>query len=229
MGTRLPGAWGTTATVAKHIGTMNAIRWSADIPVGPMSPSPKSDRNVGAPRASCGGRGIPNLLVWILAVGMVVLAGCQREGGDLRQRESAAKALFERTAKAFHLPSASATGAEQKRLEAEAVRGYEQVLRQFPEQEYWCAEALRSLGNIRAVQGNTTAALECWSQVTARYPQQDWEVLMALKSSADLLWEANRRAEAKAFYQRIMAQFDLTNASPVVQTVVRGSKLKLEQ
>ena len=61
-----------------------------------------------------------------------------------------------------------------------------------------------------------------------RYPQQELEVLTALKSSADTLWDANRKPEAKPFYEKIVAQFDQTNAPQMVRIIVRGSKLKLE-
>jgi hypothetical protein len=164
----------------------------------------------------------------ILALCLFALVGCRPQAGDPRPREAQAKALFDRTTKEFHLPSATASGSERHRLEAEAARGYQQLLRQFPEQEYWCAEALRSLGNVRLAQGDTNAALRCWAGVAAKYPRQDWQVVMALKSSGDLLWEANRKTEAQAVYQNLVAQFDHTNAPPIVHTIVRGSKLRLQ-
>jgi len=56
---------------------------------------------------------------------------------------------LKRTAKTFHIPSAEAQGAEREKLQEQASDGYEQLLGKYPEQEYWAAQALRSLGNIR--------------------------------------------------------------------------------
>jgi tetratricopeptide (TPR) repeat protein len=166
---------------------------------------------------------------WFAPVLMAIcVAGCRQKVQNTQQRYADAKALFDHTTKEFHLPSGAAAGAEQARLQARAIGEYEQLLKQYPEQEHWCAEALRSLGNIRAAQTNLNAALQCWSDVAAKYPHEEWEVLTALKSSADLLWDANRKEEARPFYRKIVTQFDQTNAPSVVQVIVRGSKLKLE-
>jgi tetratricopeptide (TPR) repeat protein len=167
-----------------------------------------------------------SLLALILSA--VFLVGCRQKTEDPQKRYGDAKALFDHCTKEFHLPSGAASGAEQARLQAEAIKEYQQLLRKYPDQGRWCAEALCSLGNVRAAQTNLTAALECWSEVVAKYPSEEWEVLTALKSSADLLWEHNRQAEAKPFYQKIVAQFDQTNAPAVVRVIVRGSKLKLD-
>jgi tetratricopeptide (TPR) repeat protein len=167
------------------------------------------------------------LTLLILVLGVSVLTGCRRQPEDPQTRYAAAKALFEQTTKELHLPSATATGAERQRLQTEAARAYQRLLKRYPDQDYWCAEARCSLGNLHASQGKTNAALECWSQVVSKHPRQEWEVLMALKSSGDLLWEANRQAEAKAIYQEIVTRFDQTNAPPIVRSIVRGSKLKL--
>lgn len=164
----------------------------------------------------------------LLALSLLGTTGCRHNGTDPQRRAAEAKALFERTTKEFHLPSATATGAERRRLETETVRGYEQLLKQYPEQEYWCAEALRSLGNVHAARTNINDALKCWSKVAADYPRQDWEVLMSLKSSGDLLWDANRKDEAKVYYQELVSRFDRTNTAAVVRTIVRGSKHKLQ-
>jgi len=158
---------------------------------------------------------------------LLARAGCRREAQNPQQQYDEAKSLFDQTSKNFHLPSALASGAEQQRLQNEAARGYQQLLKRYGDQEYWCAKALRSLGNIRAAQTNYPTALRYWAEVAAKYPRQDWEILMALKSSADLQWEAGRTNEARTLYQRIVTQFGQTNAPPVVQTVVRGSRLKL--
>ena len=164
-----------------------------------------------------------------LILGAVCFAGCRQKAEDPQQLYADAKALFEHTTKEFHLPSGAAAGAEQARLQAKAIQEYEQLLKKYPEQGHWCAEALCGLGNLRAAQTNLAAALECWSEVVAKYPHEEWEVLTALKSSADLLWEHNRQAEARPWYQKIVTQFDQTNAPAVVRSIVRGSKTKLEQ
>jgi TolA-binding protein len=165
---------------------------------------------------------------WIaLILSAICWAGCRQKAEDPQKRYADAKALFEHAIKEFHLPSGATAGAEQARLQAEAVKEYERLLKKYPEQGHWCAEALCSLGNVRAAQTNLNAALECWSEVVVKYPREEWEVITALKSSADLLWEHNRQAEAKPLYQKIIAQFDQTNAPAVVQVIVRGSKLKL--
>jgi tetratricopeptide (TPR) repeat protein len=164
----------------------------------------------------------------LLALALFCSVGCRREAQSPQRRYDEARDLFEQTSKNLHLPSAAASGAEQQRLQAEAARSYQRLLEGYGDQEYWCAKALRSLGNLRAAQTNNAAALRCWGEVAAKYPHQDWEVLMALKSSADLQWEAGRRDEARPIYQQIVARFGQTNAPSVVQAVVRGSRLKLE-
>ncbi len=109
---------------------------------------------------------------------------------------------------------------------AEAAAGYRRVLRQHPDQPYWCAQALRSLGNVRAAQGRPDEAVKLYRQVGERYPQQDWEVLQAWKSAADLLWEAGRQEEARQFYRQIVRRFDVPDAPAVVQTVVRAARAR---
>jgi tetratricopeptide (TPR) repeat protein len=170
---------------------------------------------------------IKGLLLAIAAT--ACLAGCRKNPQDLERRYAEAKALFDRTTKETHLPSSTATGPERGRLELQAIAQYRQLLKQFPEQSYWCAEALCALGNVYASQTNTQAALECWSGVVSKHPNEEWEVLTALKSSADLLWDANRRSEAKPYYQKIVDMFDRTNAPQATRIIVKGSKLKLEK
>jgi hypothetical protein len=165
---------------------------------------------------------------WLaLILSALCCAGCHQKADDPQKRYADAKALFDHATKEYHLPSGEAAGAERTRLQSEAAKEYEQLLKKYPEQGHWCAEALCSLGNVRAAQTNLNAALECWSKVMVQYPAEEWEVLTALKSSADLLWEHNRQAEAKPIYQKIVTQFDQTNAPAVVKVIVRGSKLKL--
>src|SRR5438552_15644975 len=85
------------------------------------------------------------VLLWMSAL-LLVLFGCSRKG-DLtsQQRAEAAKALFERTTKTFHIPSAEAKDAEKEKLQKQAATGYEELLKSYPEQDYWAAQALRSL------------------------------------------------------------------------------------
>jgi tetratricopeptide (TPR) repeat protein len=167
---------------------------------------------------------------WLAVVvsGMAVFAGCRQQSETPQQRYEAARVLYEQTTKTLHLPSALVAGQEQQRLQAEAARAYEDLLKRYPEQQYWCAKALCSLGNLQAAQTNYAAALRSWSEVTQKYPRAEWEVLTALKSAADLQWDTGHQAEARVLYQKLVAQFDRTNAPSVVRTIVRGSRLKLE-
>jgi outer membrane protein assembly factor BamD (BamD/ComL family) len=168
---------------------------------------------------------------WLSAVlvsGLLGFAGCRQKSETAQQRYDAARTLYEQTTKNLHLPSASATGQEQQRLQTEAARAYEKLLKHYPEQEYWCAKALCNLGSVQAAQTNYAAALRSWSEVTTKYPRAEWEVLTALKSAADLQWDTGHQGEARVLYQKLVAEFDRTNAPAVVRTIVRGSRLKLQ-
>jgi tetratricopeptide (TPR) repeat protein len=160
---------------------------------------------------------------------LLLLTGCDSRPQTPAQRADAAKALFEQATKQFHIPSAEAKGAEQLKLQHQAAATYEELLNKYPDQDYWAAQALRSLANLRAAQTNLDAAVKLYATVAQKYPQQEWEVLMAWKSAADLLWEAGRRDEAGTFYQKILARFDKPGAPAVIQTVVRGSKSRLAE
>jgi len=138
-----------------------------------------------------------------------------------------AKSLFEFTAHEYHFPSAFATGTERDRLLAEAATGYERLLRKYPDQDDWCAKALRSLGNIRAEQGQLDVAVKLYASVAEKHPRQNWEVLQAWKTVADLLWDAGRTDEAKKFYQRIITRFDKPDVADVVKSVVRAARWHL--
>ena len=164
----------------------------------------------------------------ILVAGLVTGCG-HRESQNLAvsPESVSSKELFERVTKEFHIPSAEAKGAERLRLQNQATAGYQELLKRFPNDEYWAAQALRSLGNIYAAQTNLDAAVREYQLVAKRYPKQEWEVLMAWKSSADLLWEANRHAEANQFYGKIVERFDGAESAQVVKVVVHGSKLRL--
>ncbi len=164
----------------------------------------------------------------IVALLLTALLGCSAKKTETReQRSEAAKALFEQTTKQFHIPSAEAQSAEKERLQGQAADGYQRLLNTYPEQDYWVAQALRSLGNIRALQGKLEEAVKNYTAVGKKYPQQRWEVLMSWKSAADLLWDAGKQEEAKAFYRRIVAEYDIAQASQVEKTIVRGSRSRL--
>ena len=164
-----------------------------------------------------------------LVLASLVLTGCSGQKGTPSERSAAAQALFERATKEFHNPSAEAKGAEQLRLQNEAALCYQRLLKNFPDQSNWCAQALCGMGGLRAAQTNLSEAVRCYARVERDYPQQDWEVLRALKSTADLLWESGRRAEARDFYQKIVARFDKPEASAIVKTAVQGSKRRLKE
>lgn len=158
----------------------------------------------------------------------LALAGCGPSGTP-ESRHAAAKTLFEETTRNFHLPSAEVPPAEAARLLEKTASGYEKLLRQYHDQPFWCAQALRSLGNVRAAQGRLEDAIRLYRQVGQDYPDQKWEVLQAMKSAGDLLWEAKRVEEARAFYQQLITQFDQTGAPQVVQIVLRGARSRLAQ
>jgi TolA-binding protein len=139
---------------------------------------------------------------------LVLLAGCAAPQKD-------AKTMF-----------AEAVAQHQQRHFAEAADGYGRILRQHSDQPYWCAQALRSLGNLRAAQGKLDEAVKLYRRVAERYPQQDWEVLQAWKSAADLLWEAGRENEAREFYRQIVQRFGTPDAPAIVQTVVRAARAR---
>ena len=161
--------------------------------------------------------------------GALVLTGCARKPLSSPEKYDAAKALFESTSKQFHIPSAEAKGPEKLRLQQQALAGYRQVLKQYPDQDHWAAQSLRSIGNIYAAQTNLTAAVEQYSELGRCYPNERWEVLMAWKSAADLLWDANQRDRAQEFYTRIVQRFDTPDAAQVIKMAVRGCKLRLSQ
>jgi hypothetical protein len=158
----------------------------------------------------------------------LLVAGCVRKPQSSSENYVLAKGLFEQTSKGFHIPAADASGAEKFRLQKLAEAGYKNVLKLYPGEDYWAAQAMRSLGNIYAAQTNVDAAVKQFIQVERNYPQREWEVLMALKSAADLLWESGRCEEARPFYRKIVQKFDRPDASQVVLTVVRGSKHRLD-
>src|SRR5438552_12516085 len=166
---------------------------------------------------------------WLISAlaGALVLTGCVRMQQSSAEKYEAAKALFESTSKQFHISSAEAKGTEKLRLQKQALAGYQQLLKNYPDQDHWAAQALRNIGNICAAQTNLTAAVERYSEVGCRYPHERWEVLMAWKSAADLLWDANHRDQAEQFYAKIVDRFDKPDAAQVIKMAVRGCKLRL--
>ncbi len=144
------------------------------------------------------------------------------------QSLSSAESLFFATVEQYHLPSEKAQGEERKKLLTLSAQGYLQLLRQFPNQERWCAQALRSLGNVSVEQDKLDDAIGYYSQVAEEYPNQGWEILQAWKAAADLLFENSRPEEAIVFYQNIVDRFGSTNESQLIQTIVRAAKIKLQ-
>jgi tetratricopeptide (TPR) repeat protein len=167
---------------------------------------------------------------WPIICGILLLlcvSGCRQETVSSEERARSAEAQFQQITREWHLPSAEATGVEAGALRKKAAAGYEDLLRDYPEQSFYAAQALRSLGNIHAAEGNLDAAVRLYEQVAKKYPEQEWEVLQAWKSAGDLLWEAERKPEARRFYEQIVARFDSEEKPQVVQTIVRASKRRL--
>ena len=161
---------------------------------------------------------------------MLLLLGCarpERKIAEQQLRYTAAKNSFEQAANQYDLPSADLQGAEKMRLLGLAAAGYEKVLKKYPDQKFWCAQALRCLGNVRAAQGRLDDAVKIWVRVEKEYPQQDWEVLLAWKSAADQLWDAGRQDEARAFYRKIVEQFDNGEEPTAIIQIVQGAKFRL--
>jgi len=155
------------------------------------------------------------------------LFGCVSKHETPQERAEAAKSMFEQTTKTFHIPSAEAVGAEKTRLQELAATGYEKLLGKYSDQVIYASQAERSLGNIRAAQGSLDEAVKHYTAVASKYPRQEWEVLMAWKSAADLLWENGRKTESISIYQKVIKRFDTVDATSVMKTVVRGSKARV--
>lgn len=170
-------------------------------------------------------------ILLLIAVGL--FAGCGPKpvpplAADPQQRYEAAKALFEKASREFHIPSAQARSSERARLEEQAATIYRELARNYPDQPIWAAQALRSLGNIHAARTNTAEAVRLYAQVAEVFPHQDFEVLMAWKSAGDLLSDAGRSAEAKGYYEKLVVRFDRPDALPIVKSAVRGAKSRLQ-
>jgi tetratricopeptide (TPR) repeat protein len=169
----------------------------------------------------------------VCAVALGLLAGCSQRPTTCtfespQQRYDAAKALFEKASREFHIPSAQARGAERTKLEDQALVAYTALARDYSDQPIWAAQALRSLGNIHAARTNLTEAVHAYAHVAEKFPRQDFEVLMAWKSAGDLLSDAGKSDEGKIYYEKLVARFDKPDALPIVQAVVRGARTRLK-
>ena len=164
-----------------------------------------------------------------LLLGVALLSGCKEKPAAPAASHASARELFDQTVREFHAPSAEARGPERERLLSEAATRYEALLKQFPIETNLCAQALRGLGNIQATRGGTNEAVRLYAAVGERYASQDWEVLQAWKSAADLLWDGQRRDEARKFYAYIVERFGPQDAPQIYQTVVRGSKARMAE
>jgi len=163
-----------------------------------------------------------------LALLAALLTGCaEKPKQTVEQRYAAAKALFEKASRDYHIPSAQARGIERSQLEEQAATIYGEIAARYADQPMWASQALRSLANIRSAQTNITEAVKLYAQVGEKFPKQDFEVLMAWKSAGDLLSDSGRTGEAKVYYEKIIARFDKPDALPIVQSVVRGCKARL--
>jgi len=160
---------------------------------------------------------------------LLIASGCTKAPRSTPETAAAARALFEQATREFHLPSTEASGGEKSRFQNLALASYVALLRQYPQERFWAAQALLASGNIYAAQTNVNAALDAFSRVEQNYGELDWPVLIAWKSAADLLWEAGQAAEARVFYTRIIQRFDRPDASQIVANVVRGSKSRLNK
>lgn len=162
----------------------------------------------------------------VLALVMAVV-GCSK--ADEPPKGLTARAELGGITKTFHEPSATAPAIERRRMQDEAAARYATLVKRYPKESNVCAQALRSIGNIRAAQTNVDDAVKHFAAVGDRYPTEDWELLQAWKSAADLLWEAGRTNDARRFYSQIVTRFEGSNAPAIYQAVVRGSKSRLAE
>lgn len=87
------------------------------------------------------------------------------------------------------------------------ITDYEKLVNECPDHEEAAAMAARSIGNIRMSQEWIDQALEWYDRVVVDFPLQKWEVVQALKSAADGLYDANRIDEARAYDERLLTLF----------------------
>ena len=162
----------------------------------------------------------------IIVVAVIVAVAILWPRGESPGDYDAAKRLFEEAVSAHNaVPTAATEEARDTKFE-EAATGYRRVLSKYPKQTFWCAQALRSLGNVRATQGEIGAALKLYDRVAEDYPDEDWEALQALKSAGDLCRDNARGDEARAYYQRIVNDFADAEA-PMMKTIVKAAQRQL--
>jgi len=162
-------------------------------------------------------------------VAVILFMGCEENKPAVATAPGDARQLFTNAMARFHGPAVEARGAERDRLLNEAAKEYESLLKSFPAESNLCAQSLRALGSIHAIQGRTNEAIKSYGAVGERYGSEDWEVLQAWKAAADLLWEAGRRDEAKKLYAKIVGRFGNDEAPQIFRQVVRGSKARLAE
>lgn len=138
----------------------------------------------------------------------------------------AAKQLFEETSTDYHFAAAEAKGSERERLLKKAAAGYRKLLRKYPKETSWCAQSLRSLGNVRAEQGRFEEAISTFEDVGKRYRDERWEVIQALKSAGDLCRNKGSSDQAREFYVRIIEEFRDAEA-PMMKTIVEAAEKAL--
>ena len=203
----------------------------------PIPVHPKSSGQIFPRFLSCDARGsrrsgrCSRIGKWLalLLLAAAMLTGCDKKPPAPAVAPVSARALFEQASREFYAPSAEANGAERARLLAGAAERYERLLKEFPAERDLGVQALLGLGNIRASQGKLDDAIEHYAAVGRKFPEHDWQVVQAWKAAADLLWDANRRDEAKKFYSQIVARFGKKDAPQIISTVVRGSKARLAE
>lgn len=167
-------------------------------------------------------------LALLLAVFLFIVAGCSDRGAKPAPPDAeAGRARLEETIKAYHNAAADAHGPKKEALLREAAERYERLIEDYANEAEIAAPARLGLASVSASLGRTNDAIRHYAAVADRHPARDWDVLQAWKSAADLLWDANRPAEAKKYYTKIVERFDRPEAAMVVQTVVRGAKSRL--
>ena len=160
---------------------------------------------------------------------VALLFGCKPAAPSSGEQPASARALFDQASKEFYGPSTEAKGTERERLLSEAARRYSRLLKEFPAETNLCAQSLRALGSIHATRDQTNEAVKLYAAVGEKYGSEDWEVLQAWKSAADLLWESNQRGEARTFYAKVVERFGKSDRPQIIQQVVRGSKARLAE
>ena len=138
------------------------------------------------------------------------------------------RAMYDSVATNLHRAAAEARGVERERLLTQTATGYEDVLKRFPSDTNVCLLATRALANVRALQGRLDESVRLHLSVTNSPAAGDMDRLIALKSAGDLLWDANRRCEAKPLYEQLVERFGKPGGSQLHQTIVRGARTRLD-